>query len=66
MKDLVQRLEYITDYLTSYEFKIKQCNKSGLLDSAKMYELFALELCHIIFDKTFVNLNKEVSNYPYG
>ncbi len=65
MKDSVQRLEYITDYLTGYEFKIKQFNKSGLLDSAKMYELFALELCQIIFAKTFVNLNKEVSNYPY-
>ena len=65
MKDSVQRMEYITDYLTGYEFKIKQCNKSGLLDSAKMYELFALELCQIIFAKTFVNLNKEVSNYPY-
>ena len=35
------RMEFIIDYMSAYKQKIEMANKMGLLDSAKMFELFA-------------------------
>ncbi len=64
MKNLVERIKYITDYITSYEAKIKILNKCGLFDEAKLFELFAIKVCNLWFEKSFYNLNDESLNYP--
>lgn len=65
MKDSNVRVSYITDYITSYEAKIKASNKNGLFDSARLFELFAIEICKLWFKQDFYNLNNENINYPY-
>lgn len=60
-----ERMDLIIEYVTSYEEKIKKANKNGLFDSAKMFELFAIEICNIWFGQEFYNLNIETANYPY-
>lgn len=60
-----QRMDYIIRYISAYENKIKLANKQGLFDAAKMFELFAANVCALWFDRPFENLNSEVSNYPY-
>lgn len=60
-----ERMDFIIEYVTSYEEKIKKANKNGLFDSAKMFELFAIEICNIWFGQEFYNLNIETANYPY-
>lgn len=40
-------------------------NKQGLFDAAKMFELFALNICALWCGQPFKNLNTEVANYPY-
>ena len=64
MKNSTERIAYITEYITSYESKIKAANKNGLFDNAKLFELFAIEICNLWFDQKFHNLNDEVLNYP--
>ena len=49
MKDSNVRVSYITEYITSYEAKIKALNKDGLFDSARLFELFAIEICKLWF-----------------
>lgn len=65
MKASCERMDYIVEYLTTYENKIKAANKLGLFDAAKMFELFAQNVCALWFGQPFINLNAEVSNYPY-
>ena len=65
MKDSNVRVSYITEYITSYEAKIKALNKDGLFDSARLFELFAIEICKLWFKQDFYNLNNENINYPY-
>lgn len=60
-----ERIDYINNYLSAYENKIKMANKQGLFDAAKMFELFALNICALWFGQPFKNLNTEVANYPY-
>lgn len=60
-----ERIDYINSYLSAYENKIKMANKQGLFDAAKMFELFALNVCALWFGQPFKNLNTEVANYPY-
>ena len=65
MKDSNMRVSYIIDYITSYESKIKTSNKNGLFDSARLFELFAIEICKLWFKQDFYNLNNENINYPH-
>ena len=65
MKDSNVRVSYITEYITSYEAKIKASNKNGLFDSARLFELFAIEICKLWFKQDFYNLNNENINYPH-
>lgn len=60
-----ERMGFIIEYITAYESKIKMANKNGLFDSAKMFELFAIEVCNLWFEQEFHNLNDETANYPY-
>lgn len=60
-----ERMGLIIEYMTSYEEKIKIANKNGLLDSAKMFELFAIEICNVWFGQKFANLNVVTATYPY-
>lgn len=60
-----ERMDLITEYMTSYEEKIKMANKNGLFDAAKMFELFAVEVCIVWFGQKFSNLNTERATYPY-
>lgn len=59
------RMEFIIEYISSYEQKIRVANKNGLFDSAKMFELFAQEICGIYFNQKFHNLNNSRCNFPY-
>lgn len=65
MKNSAERIQYITDYLSSYEAKINALNKAGLLDSATLFEIFAQNICRIWFGQKFSNLNDSRSNFPY-
>lgn len=65
MMESAERMSYITEYISSYESKIKLCNKNGLFDSAKLFELFAIEVCALWFGRPFQNLNTKLPNYPY-
>lgn len=65
MKESEKRISYIADYIVSYEEKIRLLNAQGLFDSAKLFELFALETCKIIFKKDFINLNIYRFSYPH-
>lgn len=59
------RMSFITEYISAYEQKIKLANKQGLFDAAKMFELFAIEICNLWFGQEFRNLNVTSANYPY-
>lgn len=60
-----ERINFIADYTSSYETKIRALNSNGLFDSAKMFELFAQEVCALYFKQKFTNLNSRAINYPY-
>lgn len=62
---LMKQMDLIIEYMTSYEEKIKMANKNGLFDAAKMFELFAVEVCYVWFGQKFSNLNAEKATYPY-
>lgn len=65
MKNDKLKIDFVTDYISSYERKIKTLNKCGLFDEAKLFEHFALEVCELFYDKKFENLNFTVhENYP--
>ena len=65
MLNSAERIDFISDYIGSYESKIKLLNKNGLFDAAKLFELFAQEVCKLWFGQVFQNLNKVKQNYPY-
>lgn len=60
-----ERMDYICGYLAAYENKIKMANKQGLFDAAKMFELFAANVCSLWFGQVFSNLNTDTATYPY-
>lgn len=60
-----ERMGFIIEYMSSYDEKIKRANKNGLFDAAKMFELFAIEVCNVWFGQKFSNLNDETATYPY-
>ena len=60
-----ERMGFIIEYMSSYDEKIKMANKNGLFDAAKMFELFAIEVCNVWFGQKFCNLNDETATYPY-
>ncbi len=64
MLESVERIDFITTYITTYENKIKTLNSNGLFDAAKLFELFAQNVCESYFKIKFKNLNTEKSNYP--
>ncbi|MBQ4644497.1 MAG: hypothetical protein IJB72_01905, partial [Clostridia bacterium] len=59
-----ERVAFISTYITAYEAKIQASNKNGLLNSAKLFELFALEVSKLWFGKQFINMNDKTMNYP--
>lgn len=65
MLESSERINFITNYMTAYENKIKALNSAGLFDAAKLFETFALNICHLYFGIEFINLNIEKMNYPY-
>lgn len=65
MKESVERIQYITDYIVSYKTKIEALNKNGLFDTATLYEIFAQKICEIWFGQKFSNLNSTKANFPY-
>ena len=65
MMNSAERMAYITEYISAYEAKIALANKNGLFDSATLFELFAINVCNLWFEKNFNNLNEKRSNYPY-
>lgn len=60
-----ERMGFIIEYMSSYDEKIRMANKNGLFDAAKMFELFAIEVCNVWFGQKFSNLNDETATYPY-
>lgn len=60
-----ERMGFVIEYMSSYDEKIKMANKNGLFDAAKMFELFAIEVCNVWFGQKFSNLNDETATYPY-
>lgn len=59
-----KRMDFIVEYISAYEAKIKLSNKNGLFDTAKLFELFAKEICELWFGEEFINLNEQNLNYP--
>ena len=58
------RINFISEYLSAYENKIKLLNSEGLFDAAKLFELFAIEVGSLYFGQKLENLNIEKFNYP--
>lgn len=65
MMKSAERMDYIIEYISAYESKIKLANKNGLFDTATLFELFAINVCELWFGQRFYNLNEKRSNYPY-
>ena len=63
-----EKYEFVTDYITSYENKIKLKNSLGLFDAATMFENFATKICQLWFSKDFQNSLESLhrSGEPYG
>ena len=60
-----ERMKFIIEYISAYKQKIEMANKNGLLDSAKMFELFAEEICKLYYGINFHNLNDSTCTFPY-
>lgn len=65
MIDTDKKITFITDYLNDYCKKVEVLNKQGLFDSAKHFELFAIELARIWFGVDFTNCNDKKFNAAY-
>lgn len=59
-----ERIDFIIEYISAYEAKIKIANKNSLFDEAQLFELFAQEICNLWYGKKFTNLNSIKKNYP--
>ena len=44
------RMSFIIEYISAYEEKIKLANNNGLFDNAKLFEVFAIEICKLWFN----------------
>ena len=53
-----EKMSFINEYMNAYKEKINMANKYGLFDAAKMFELFAIEVCKLLFGQKFINLLK--------
>lgn len=60
-----ERMDFIIEYMSAYKEKIQMANKKGLFDTAKMFELFAIEVCNLLYSQKFKNLNDTTANFPY-
>lgn len=65
MDQNIERINYITDYLTNYNQYMASLNKLGLTDAAILFEMFAEKVCSLWFGQAFHNLNVAKANYPY-
>lgn len=59
-----ERIHFITGYISAYEEKISLLNKNGLFDTAKLFELFAIEVGSLYLGQRFSNLNIKTYTYP--
>ncbi|SDJ24977.1 hypothetical protein SAMN04487760_10482 [Lachnospiraceae bacterium G41] len=59
-----QHIDFIMEYISAYEKKIKLANKNGLFNEAHLFELFAQEICKLWYGQDFRNLNEIKKNYP--
>ena len=64
MKKSDIRIQYITEYISGYESKIKILNSQGLFDSAKLFELFAIKVGSLYLNQELSNLNVDIFTYP--
>ena len=64
MKDSDKRIQFIAGYISAYEEKIKLLNANGLFDSAKLFELFAIEVGSLYIGQRLRNLNVDTYTYP--
>lgn len=64
LKKSDERIQFIANYISAYEEKIKLLNINGLFDSAKLFELFAIEVGSIYFGQRLSNLNIDTYTYP--
>lgn len=64
MKESDKRIQFIADYISAYEEKIKLLNINGLFDAAKLFELFAIEVGGLYFGQRLSNLNINTYTYP--
>ncbi|MDD4700297.1 MAG: SMEK domain-containing protein [Oscillospiraceae bacterium] len=64
MKKSDERIQFIADYISAYEEKIKLLNTNGLFDAAKLFELFAIEVGSLYFGQRLSNLNIDTYTYP--
>ena len=64
MQDSTERIQFISDYISAYEEKIRLLNSNGLFDSAKLFELFAIEVGSLYFGQRLYNLNVDTYTYP--
>lgn len=54
VKESVERIQYISDYIVGYKTKIESLNRKGLFDTATLYEIFAQKICEIWFGQKFL------------
>ncbi len=64
MEGSKERIDFIVEYISAYEAKIKLANKNSLFDEAQLFELFAQEICNLWYGIKFINLNTIKKNYP--
>jgi hypothetical protein len=64
LKNSDERIQFIADYISAYEEKIKLLNSNGLFDAAKLFELFAIEVGSLYFGQKLSNLNIDTYTYP--
>ena len=60
-----EKMDFIIEYMSAYKEKIKMANRNGLFDAAKLFELFAIEVCGLLYNQKFKNLNDATATYPY-
>ena len=65
MLNSADRMSFIIEYISAYEEKIKLANNNCLFDNAKLFEVFAIEICNIWFNQKFSNLNDVKPNFSY-
>ena len=65
MLNSADRMSFIIEYISAYEEKIKLANNNGLFDNAKLFEVFAIEICKLWFNQEFSNLNDVKLNFSY-